>query len=61
MIYTLTVQRPHDPSPTTWLFDDAFEACQAQQLAETAQILLTHGQDYITDSHEFAAWVHGDG
>lgn len=57
MIFTLTVQRAGDAQPTLWLFDDATQARNARELATQENILLGNGQDYITDAHEFAAWV----
>ena len=60
-ILTITVQRPGDRQPTTWLFDDVFQARNARELASHEKILVSNGEDYITDYAEFAAWVRGEG
>lgn len=59
-LLTLTVKRPGDASPSTWLFDDCQGHRRARELAIEQGILLSHGEDYITDFDEFAAWVRRD-
>ncbi|GAB3513149.1 hypothetical protein [Pseudoxanthomonas daejeonensis] len=60
-LLTITVQRPGDRQPTTWLFDDVFQARNARELASQEKILISNGEDYITDFREFAAWVRREG
>lgn len=60
-LFTITVQRAGDRKPTTWLFDDVFQARNARELASHEKILVSNGEDYITDFDEFAAWVRGEG
>ena len=59
-LLTLTVKRPQDAAPTTWLFDDCQWHRRAKDLAIDQGILLAQGEDYITDFDEFAAWVRRD-
>lgn len=54
-LLTLTVKRPQDAAPTTWLFDDCQWHRRAKELAIDQGILLAQGEDYITDFDEFAA------
>lgn len=61
MLLTLTVRRPGDAKETLWLFDDIHQARAARELAAQENILLGNSEDYITDFHEFAAWVRRDG
>ncbi|RYZ23870.1 MAG: hypothetical protein EOO16_03230 [Chitinophagaceae bacterium] len=58
---TITVQRPGDRQSTTWLFDDVFQARHARELASQEKILISNGEDFITDFDEFAAWVRREG
>lgn len=60
-LFTITVQRPGDCEPTTWLFDDVYAARNARELAAQEKILIRNGEDYITDFDEFAAWVRREG
>ena len=59
-LHTITVKRPGDAKETLWLFDDIHQARAARELAANEQILVSNGEDYITDFDEFAAWVKRD-